>query len=126
MAWMVAIAGGLLLLLALVLGWQIVHLAVVLEWSERQTRGAGYYSRPPEWRRRFKRLLRIHAALVAPILGILGATSRKHFSQRCIRYAGVCGPAGACTVENFRRAAAYDPRQEDVFVVTQMRSGTTC
>ncbi len=126
MARTVAIVVGLLLALAaLTLIWQVLHLAVVLEWSERQTRGAGYYSQPPQRRRRFKRLLGIHAALLAPILGLLGAAARPRFSQRCIRYAGVCGPAGACTAESFRLAAAYVPHAEDVFVVTQMRSGTT-
>jgi hypothetical protein len=60
-----------------------------------------------------------------PILTLLGATTRPRFSQRCIRHAGVSGPAGACTAESFRQAAEYLPRPEDVFVVTQMRSGTT-
>jgi hypothetical protein len=105
--------------------WQVLHLSIVLTWGDQQTLGARYYTRPAAWRRRFKRLLRLHSVLLSPILALLGRTSRPEFSQRSMRYAGVAGPAGACTCESFRRAAAYDPRPEDVFVVTQMRSGTT-
>jgi hypothetical protein len=119
MVWTMAIVGGMALL------WQVLHLAVVLQWSDYQTRRARYYARSQAWRRRYKRLLRIHAVLLSPILALLGAVSRSRFSERCIRYAGVAGPAGACSAESFRRAADYAPRPEDVFVVTQMRSGTT-
>jgi hypothetical protein len=119
MVWSAAI------LLTLVIFWQVIHLAAVLSWSEYETQGARYYARPLAWRKRFRRTLRLHAALLAPILWILGKSLRTKFSQRCIRYEGVAGPAGACSAESFRRAAAYEPRPEDVFVVTQMRSGTT-
>jgi hypothetical protein len=103
----------------------VIHLAAVLTWSESQTQGDAYYARPLAWRQRFRRWLRVHAALLTPILSVLGRSSRTNFSQRCIHYGGFAGPAGACSAESFRRAAAYQPRPEDVFVVTQMRSGTT-
>lgn len=119
MIWTVAIVGGLAFL------WQVLYLAVVLQWSDLQTRGARYYARSQAWRRRYKGLLRIHAALLSPILALLGTVSRSRFSDRCIRYAGIAGPAGACSAESFKRAADYAPRSQDVFVVTQMRSGTT-
>ena len=35
------------------------------------------------------------------------------------------GPTGSCSVETFKAAAEYAPRPEDVFVVTQMKCGTT-
>ena len=126
MAWTALTFAGLALtLLFLALVWQVLHLAIVLQWSDHQTRGARYYARSPVWRTCFKRLLRVHAVLLSPILTLLGALARPKFSQRCIRYAGASGPAGACTAESFRQAAEYAPRSEDVFVVTQMRSGTT-
>jgi hypothetical protein len=101
------------------------HLAVVLVWSDHQTRGARYYARPPGGRQRFKRWLAIHWLLLAPILTLLRWTIRPRFSQRRFLYQGVAGPAGACSPDSFRRAAAYGPKSDDVFVVTQMRSGTT-
>jgi hypothetical protein len=125
MAWTALTFVGLALALLAMTVWQVLHLAIVLQWSDHQTRGARYYARSPAWRTCYKRLLRVHAALLSPILALVGAAARPQFSQRCIRYGGVCGPAGACTAESFQQAAAYDPRPEDVFVVTQMRSGTT-
>lgn len=104
---------------------QYVQLGAVLRWSDRRTLGARYYSRPVQDRRRFRRLLRLHRLLLSPILGVLAAVSRSKFSQRCFVYKGVPGPAGACSSESYRQAAAYVPRPEDVLVVTQMRCGTT-
>ena len=40
-------------------------------------------------------------------------------------YQGVAGPTKVSTPEVFARARQYAPRAEDVFVVTQMRCGTT-
>jgi hypothetical protein len=40
-------------------------------------------------------------------------------------YKGVPGPAGSCTPETFARAEQYQACPEDVFVVTQMKCGTT-
>ena len=40
-------------------------------------------------------------------------------------YKGVAGPAGSCTPETFARAEQYRPGPEDIFVVTQMKCGTT-
>jgi hypothetical protein len=119
MFWLAAV------LITLVAFWQVAHLAAVLTWSESQTQGSRYYARPLAWRKRFRRTLRLHAALLAPILWLLGRTLKARFSERCIRYDGFAGPAGACSAESFRQAAAYVPRSADVFVVTQMRSGTT-
>ncbi len=119
MLWSVAI------LITLVAFWQVIHLAAVLTWSESQTQGTRYYARPLSWRQGFRRRLRQHALWLTPILLLLGRTLRTKFSERCIRHAGFAGPAGACSAESFRRAADYEPRVEDVFVVTQMRSGTT-
>jgi hypothetical protein len=104
---------------------QLVHVVVVIGWSDRRTRGTDYYGLPPRERQRFRRLLRIHALLLSPFLALLAAATRPKFSQRCFVYKGVAGPAGACSTESFRRAEAYRPGPEDVFVVTQLRSGTT-
>lgn len=115
---LLAVAAGLVVL-------QLVHLVTIMSWSDRQTRGLNYYGRPRRGRRRFRRLLRMHALFLSPILTLLAAITRPKFSQRCFVYKNVAGPAGACSIESFRRAEAYVPGPEDVFVVTQMRSGTT-
>jgi hypothetical protein len=105
--------------------WQVMHLALVLTWSDARTRGASYYALPQKGRQRFKQLLWLHALLLSPILTLLRLTTRPRFSQQRFLYEGVAGPFGACSLESFEQATRYMPRREDVFVVTQMRSGTT-
>src|SRR5205814_1503930 len=47
------------------------------------------------------------------------------FRKARIQYKGVSAPTESCSLESFARAEAYQPRPEDIFVVTQMRCGTT-
>jgi hypothetical protein len=110
---------------AVFLAVQVLHLAVVMGWSETRTRGVNYYRRPRRERVAFRRLVRLHAILLTPILALLAAFSRGRFSQRGFTYRGVAGPRGSCSPESFEGAEKYAPQPEDVFVVTQMRSGTT-
>jgi hypothetical protein len=51
--------------------------------------------------------------------------ARVDFRRARITYNGVAGPAGSCSVESFRRGAEYPAQPEDIFVVTQMKCGTT-
>jgi hypothetical protein len=102
-----------------------VYLALVLAWEDRQTVGLGYYGRPPAARERFKRRLRLHARLLAPLLWLNGRLATVDFRRSSVRHKGVAGPAGTTSAESFARAEAYRPRPEDVFVVTQMKCGTT-
>ncbi|MGE0354009.1 MAG: sulfotransferase domain-containing protein [Gemmatimonadales bacterium] len=104
---------------------QMVYLATVLRWEDEQTLGLGYYGRPPAERSRFKRTLRRHAVLLAPILWLSGRLSRLDFRKVRIQHKGVSGPTGSCDVASFARGAAYEARPDDIFVVTQMKCGTT-
>ncbi len=104
---------------------QTIHLAIVLRWEDEQTVGLGYYGLPPAERERFKKRLRFHAFLLSPLLWVNGHLARLDFRRARIRYKGVSAPSGSCSEESFARAEAYAPRPEDVFVVTQMKCGTT-
>jgi hypothetical protein len=104
---------------------QLVHLLMVMRWTDQKTTGLRYYSLSKPERRKFKRLVQIHSLVLSPILTLIAAASRSSFSRRCFTYKGIAGPAGACSADSFRRASEYSPRSDDVFVVTQMRSGTT-
>jgi hypothetical protein len=102
-----------------------IYLAMVLAWEEEHTRGSAYYGLPLTERRRFRRRLRFHARLLLPILRIGPRLTRVTLPKSSFRYKGLAGPKGSCTEESFARAHAYEPRAEDVFVVTQMKCGTT-
>ncbi len=104
---------------------QLVQLSLVLARTQRETRGLGYYGRAPDERAAFKRDLARHARRLRPIIRLLARTSRFRFDRASFEQEGIRGPLGTCDAESFARGMAYEPRAEDVFVVTQMKCGTT-
>ncbi|MDH4131711.1 MAG: sulfotransferase domain-containing protein, partial [Gemmatimonadota bacterium] len=119
--WVLAAAGlGLLFLVV-----QSVYLGAVLRWEDQETVGLGYYGRPLDARNRFKRTLRLHARLLAPILRLNTYAARFDFRRVSFSHKGVAGPLGTCSSESFAAGESYQPRPEDIFVVTQMKCGTT-
>lgn len=119
--WIAAVAG---VLLAILVG-QFIYLSAVLAWENEQTRGLGYYGRSPAERDRFKSALRRHARLLYPILRLIGRFSSFTFDKASFRFKNVAGPRGTCSEESFAKGHVYQPQSEDIFVVTQMKCGTT-
>ena len=120
LSWVVVVAGAIIVLFIA----QMVHLSIVLAWSDQKTRGLGYFGLPPAGRRRFRKKLKTHARLLFPILRIVGRPSES-LDRASFTYRGVAGPKGTCNEESFARAHDYEATHEDVFVVTQMKCGTT-
>ncbi len=104
---------------------QTIHLAYVLRWEDNETVGLNYYGRSPSERARFKQKLRLHATLLRPVLAINSKMARVDFRRARFTYQGISGPAGSCSAESFERGATYAPTADDIFVVTQMKCGTT-
>lgn len=102
-----------------------IYLSVVLAWGDQKTNGLSYYGLSPQERDRFKRILRLHAWLLLPPLRLLGRLSNFDFANASFRFEGISGPKGTCTENSFAAGHRYVPRPEDVFVVTQMKCGTT-
>ncbi len=102
-----------------------IYLALVIRWGDERTIGLGYYGRSPRERERFKRVLGIHAAILAPFLRLAAWTSKLDLRRARIHYRGTSAPSGSCSAETFSSAESYEPRPEDIFVVTQMKCGTT-
>ncbi|MGD8276801.1 MAG: sulfotransferase domain-containing protein, partial [Gemmatimonadota bacterium] len=121
LAWIGAVIGFLFVLLLA----QMVWLSVVLTWETEKTRGLGYYGLPPAERDAFKKKLRRQALLLWPILRLIGRFSNFTFDKASFRHQGVSGPKGTCSEDSFRSAVEYRPAPEDIFVVTQMKCGTT-
>lgn len=109
----------------LILVGQMIYLSVVLSWEDQQTRGLGYYGLAPAEREAFKRRLRLHARLLHPVLLLIGRTSKFTFEKASFRHRGIAGPRGTCGEDSFARADGYEAKPQDVFVVTQMKCGTT-
>ena len=121
MIWLGVGAGALVVFLIA----QAIHLGIVLSWGDTATLGLGYFGLPPDERRRFKRRIRRQAILLSPILRLIGRFSGFRFARASLRVDGLAGPRGTCTEESFARGMSYEPCPEDVFVVTQMKCGTT-
>lgn len=119
--WLIVVLGGAAALAA----WQLVHFAAVVAWGEVQTAGERYYTLPPEARRRYKRLLRLHAALLWPLLAVLPRWAPFRFERGSFHADGLAFPRGTCSAESVARAKAWRPDGNDVFVVTPMKCGTT-
>jgi hypothetical protein len=117
-----AIIIGLAIVLFIV---QAIWLSVILAWGDEQTKGTAYYGASRADRDRFKRRLRMHARLLYPMLRFVRRTSSFTFPKSSFQHKGVSGPIGMCSADSFAHGAAYEPRPEDVFVVTQMKCGTT-
>jgi len=104
---------------------QMLYLNVVLTWADKETTGLGYYGRALTQRQRFKGTLRKHAVFLTPILRLIGRLSTFTFDKVSFRHGDLTGPQGTCNKDSFARADAYQAQPEDVFVVTQMKCGTT-
>ena len=102
-----------------------LYYATVLRWEDDQTTGLNYFGKSLAERERFKRTLARHASLLAPMLWINSRMSKLDFRRARIQYKGISGPPWSCSVESFQRAERYQPSSEDIFVVTQMKCGTT-
>jgi hypothetical protein len=102
-----------------------ILLAIIVKWGDDQTVGLNYYGRSLAEREKFKRTLARQSSLLAPMLWLTGRLVKLDFRRSRIQYKGVSGPSGSCSVETFQRAETYQPAPEDVFVVTQMKCGTT-
>jgi hypothetical protein len=102
-----------------------IYLAWYVRWEARQTRGMAYYGRPLPARQALKRRIRLLSWPAMPLVRVLARLQRADTPLPSFEYQGVCGPPKVSSPEVFARATQYRPRREDVFVVTQMRCGTT-
>lgn len=104
---------------------QMLYVGMVMHWCDNSTKGMAYYGQPLESRRSFKRKLKRHQFLASPALWLMQKTQPFKFSQgRCV-VQGVSGPKGTCSEEDFQKGVDFSPNADDIFVVSQMKSGTT-
>jgi hypothetical protein len=103
----------------------MLYLTWYLRWETEQTGGMAYYGRPLAERRALKRRIRKYSFPILPLVRLLAFANRTRVTMPAFEHRGVYGPPRVSSPEVFERASRYQPRPEDVFVVTQMRCGTT-
>jgi len=106
-------------------GLPLLYLGLVVAWEDRSTRGLSYYARSADGRRRYRRILAVHRSLLAPVLWLLGRRVRFNFRSGSAFHGGLAAPKGSRNPASLEFASRYRPSPDDVFVVTQMRCGTT-
>ena len=93
-------------------------------WETEHTAGMAYFGRSSAERALIKRRMRLYSRPVRAVVSAI-AVSRRQSEMPGFQYRGVSGPPIVSSAELFARAAHYGVRPEDVFVASQMRSGTT-
>jgi hypothetical protein len=120
---MIWIAAAVLALLLFV--GSVAYLSWYFRWEAAHTSGMAYFGKPILERRRIKRRIRRYSRPILPLVRLVAIANRPRLAMPAFEYEGVFGPPKVSSPEVFARAKAYQPRLEDVFVVTQMRCGTT-
>ncbi len=120
MIWLALIGGIALLFVAAML-----YLAWYLQWETAQTAGMAYYGRSISERQALKQKIQRLSLPIKPLVTLLARANRGRAAMPAFEFEGVYGPTKVSTPAVFERAKHYQPRPEDVFVVTQMRCGTT-
>lgn len=120
--WVLAMIAGVVVSVGLL---PVAYLVVVVMSTDRRTRGLAYFGLPPAQRASIRRRLALHARILRPLLELLSRASPFSFERERFTFAGISGPKGTCSAESFERASRYAPASIDVFVASQMRSGTT-
>lgn len=114
-----------LLHILLVIPAALLYLFVYMRWQAKQTAGDSYFSRPLAERLALQRWMRWHGKLLLPLVAILLGIMKRPDRVSGFSYQGVAGPPVTCDEHSYRTAQQYPAGEEDVFVVSQMKSGTT-
>lgn len=121
------IFGSLVVLFLVLLVFGSLYFKWYFSWELSHRRGLNYYSRPLEYRRDFRKKIKIHAFFLQPFIWIEAKLRKAKgtYEFASIKYKDVYGPSFSCSQESFQKAADYQPSARDIFVVAQMRCGTT-
>ncbi len=102
----------------------VIYLYVLVKWWAARTRGNAYYGLPIAERRAFRDRVRAHRRFVRPILQlVLKPFVRAEWLD--LEQDGLVIPFSASSREALAAALGYRAVAGDVFVVTQMKCGTT-
>jgi aryl sulfotransferase len=108
--------------------WRVIFMMAYnsySQWEMANRRGLAYYGKPVAARHKFRDQIVQRSKWLLPMVRFEASLNTTAKSIPSIEYTGVTGPAYSCTVETFQACANYQPTKEDVFIVTQMKCGTT-
>ncbi len=100
----------------------ILYLAAAIRWLRGETGEDRYFKRPVAERIELREAIADRARRVVPLMRSI---SRVFKPSIAVEFRGTSFPAAACPYEQVKEAVAYAPDRRDIFVVTQMKCGTT-
>jgi hypothetical protein len=125
MRWLIWIPLGMLVAFFVARTIMIRWYQRYIAWEVANRRGMAYYGRPLLERQAFRQQIQSKARWLLPWLTFETNIQPQMKAIPFFEYNGVHGPTYSCTPESFHAAATYKPAAEDIFVATQMKSGTT-
>jgi hypothetical protein len=120
----VSIITGLLLLAAVAIA-PAIYLVGYRRWEQARTGGNRYYSLMSLQRSALRRRIRLNGMLLRPYLSLLARLLPRADRLPVYVHEGVSVPAAVCDRQTMDFASDYQAGGDDVFVVTQMKCGTT-
>src|SRR5262245_17705773 len=121
MSWWGAVLAAMLVLAVA----SVLYLLIYLRWEGARTAGMAYYGLSLAERRDLKRRIRRYSLPARQLIRLFAYAAGDRLKMPTFEYEGVSGPPRVSSAEVFAKAARYRPQREDVFIVTQMRCGTT-
>lgn len=101
-----------------------LFIVIMFVWHHFRTKGMAYFGKSQAERARFKKRLARYDRFLRPLLRPIGSALSDP-NQFASEYEGIYVPSNSCSQDSFQRAVEYAPRPNDVFVVAQMKCGTT-
>jgi len=93
-------------------------------WQKRHTQRDAYFARRLNQRRALKAAIKRQRPIVMPVANTL-AKWMNTSSLPLFHYKGIAGPAAIASAETYAKAERYPVSNDDIFVATQMKCGTT-
>lgn len=116
-----------LIVIAAALGLALIGALVTVigfqRWFIREVSGTSFFGRPAAERAAFADEVRRRGRFAAPLITLISRARGGQIPDG-VDWNGTTAPL-QCSRQDFERAVNYEPRTGDVFVVTQMKCGTT-
>ncbi|PCI43226.1 MAG: hypothetical protein COB51_11840 [Moraxellaceae bacterium] len=111
-------------LICILLSAYFIYLGSMMLYFELKTRGDNYFALPLAERRNMRARIRYHGRFIYPFFVLVSKVFRLR-TPPLMRYNGVTGPLIMSTKKSYRFTNHYKPQENDIFIATQMKCGTT-
>src|SRR5690554_5698625 len=102
----------------------ITYVVAFMLWHRKKIKGDRYFSKTLAERKQFEQNLKKHAVLIMPFITLVSKFIKVN-KMPSFTYKGVVCPSAISSAKDFYKAETYNASEKDIFIATQMKSGTT-